>query len=171
MSDPAMSGQERERLAAPMAASSDPDLLARAGPRGRIRTILLATDLMPVSEAATTQAIDLAASTGARLLVVNVIDPDSSDGGPRHGRLDQLRAGREPHLLDIVSRARNRRVEAAFLLWTGEAGRSIAAAAEAEGADLVIVGTRGLDLAGRFQLGSVSDYVVHHSGCPVLVAR
>ena len=40
-----------------------------------------------------------------------------------------------------------------------------------QGADLVIVGTRGLDRAGRFLLGSVSDYVVYHSGCPVMVAR
>ena len=35
-------------------------------------------------------------------------------------------------------------VEAAFLLWIGEAGRSIIAAAEAEGADLVIVGNSWL---------------------------
>ena len=68
-------------------------------------------------------------------------------------------------------RARQRGVEAAFLLWTGEPGHSIVAAAEAEGADLIIVGTRGLDRAGRFLLGSVSDYVVYHSSVPVLVAR
>lgn len=151
--------------------SSDPDLVAHAGPRGRIRTILLATDLTPVSEQATSQAVELAASVGARLLIVNVIDPAASPDDARRNRVDQLRADREPFLLDIVGRARGRLVEAAYLLWTGEAGHSIVAAAEAESADLIVVGTRGLDRAGRFLLGSVSDYVVYHSQCPVLVAR
>ena len=49
--------------------------------------------------------------------------------------------------------------------------RSIVAAAESEDADLIVVGTRGLDRTGRFLLGSISDYVVYHSNCPVLVAH
>jgi len=46
-----------------------------------------------------------------------------------------------------------------------------AGAAEAESADLIVVGSRALDPAGRFLLGSVSDYVVNNSTCPVLIAR
>jgi nucleotide-binding universal stress UspA family protein len=138
---------------------------------GKIRTVLLATDLTSASEAATIQAINMAASLDARLLVVNVID----QGGPVSPlatvRVDQQRAVREGPLLQIVNRARARGIDSAFLLWTGEPGQGIVAAAEAEGADMVIVGTRGLDRAGRFLLGSVSDYVVYHSACPVMVAR
>lgn len=141
---------------------------------GKIRTVMLATDLTAASEAATRQAISMAASIAARLLVVNVIDL-SADGGvsPQSptARVDQQRAVREGPLLAIVDRARKRGVESAFLLWTGEPGQAIVAAANAEGADMVIVGTRGLDRAGRFMLGSVSDYVVDHSLCPVMVAR
>lgn len=62
-------------------------------------------------------------------------------------------------------------IDASFLVWTGEPGQSIVSAAAAESADLVVVGTRALDRAGRFLLGSVSDYVVNHSPCPVLIAR
>jgi nucleotide-binding universal stress UspA family protein len=145
------------------------------GPRTeKIRTVLLATDLTPISDAATRQAISMAASLGARLLVVNVIDlGERGQVSPlsQTARVDQQRAVREGPLLAIIERARSRGVEAAFLLWTGEPGQGIVAAAEAEGADLVIVGTRGLDRAGRFLLGSVSDYVVYHSACAVLVAR
>jgi nucleotide-binding universal stress UspA family protein len=138
---------------------------------GEVQTVLLATDLTPASDAATLHAINMAASLGARLLVVNVID----QGGPASPhptvRVDQQRAVREGPLLQIVNRARSRGVNAAFLLWTGEPGQGIVAAAEAEGADMVIVGTRGLDRAGRFLKGSVSDYVIYHSICPVMVAR
>ena len=43
-------------------------------------------------------------------------------------------------------------------------------AAEA-GADLVIVGSHGRGVMGRFLLGSVSEGVLHGSRCPVMVAR
>ena len=138
---------------------------------GRVRTVMLATDLTPVSDEATVQAIDLAASLGARILVVNVIDPTSRGSGTAASRVDQLRAEREPRLIDVVGRARAQGVESTFLLWTGEPGRSIVAAAEAEGVDLIVLGTRGLDRAGRWLLGSVSDHVVYHARCPVMVAR
>src|SRR3954468_9224809 len=131
-----------------------------------IKTVMLATDLTPASEAATAQAIDLAASIGARLLVVNVVD--ALDSGLR---LDQRKTSREGVLLAIIERAHRRSTEAEFLLWTGEPGPSIVAAAEAEGADLIVVGTRGLDDDGRYLFGSVSNYVVYHSSCPVLVAH
>jgi nucleotide-binding universal stress UspA family protein len=144
--------------------------------RSRIGTVMLATDLTSASDAATLQAIDLAASLEARLLVVNVMDLGEEQARPlgplSHApRVDQMRADRERPLLAVVDEARSHGVEAVFLLWTGEAARSIVAAAEAEKADLLIVGTRGLDRADRFLLGSVSDYVVYHSPCPVLVAR
>jgi nucleotide-binding universal stress UspA family protein len=160
-----------ERLGPPGETDVAPQTEIHGVHNGKIQTVLLATDLTPASDAATRQAINMAASLGARLLVVNVID----QGGPVSPlaavRVDQQRAVREGPLLAIVNRARARGVDAAFLLWTGEPGQGIVAAAEAEGADMVIVGTRGLDRAGRFLLGSVSDYVVYHSACPVMVAR
>ena len=144
--------------------------------RKRIRTVLLATDLSPVSDSAAAEAIDLCAALGARLLVVNVIDSRQGFGKQlvptvRASRVDQIRAQREHDLLGVVGDARDRGIDASFLVWTGEPGQSIVSAAEAERADIVVVGTRALDRAGRFFLGSVSDYVVNHSPCPVLIAR
>jgi nucleotide-binding universal stress UspA family protein len=40
-----------------------------------------------------------------------------------------------------------------------------------EGADLIVVGTRGLNVAQRALLGSVSTKIVHHAACDVLVVR
>jgi nucleotide-binding universal stress UspA family protein len=48
-------------------------------------------------------------------------------------------------------------------------GQGIIAVSEQEKADLVVIGTRGLDRLRRTLLGSVSDYVVRHSKVPVLV--
>jgi len=38
-------------------------------------------------------------------------------------------------------------------------------------ADLLVMGSRGLSTARRLLLGSVSDAIVHHAKCPVLVIR
>lgn len=48
-------------------------------------------------------------------------------------------------------------------------GQGIIQVAEEEKADMIIMGTRGLDMIRRTLLGSVSDYVVRHSHVPVLV--
>jgi len=49
------------------------------------------------------------------------------------------------------------------------AGQGIIGVAEAEKAQLIVMGTRGLDAIRRTFLGSVSDYVIHHSKIPVLI--
>ncbi|KAJ3118185.1 hypothetical protein HDU96_003472 [Phlyctochytrium bullatum] len=38
-------------------------------------------------------------------------------------------------------------------------------------ADMLIVGSRGLGAFKRVLLGSVSEYLVHHLSCPVIIAR
>jgi nucleotide-binding universal stress UspA family protein len=136
-----------------------------------IRTIVLATDLTASSREATDRAIDLAGRLDARLVIVNVLEKRRLAGGGAHERVDQARAERETHLVNVVREARAAGVTAEFLVWQGDPGGSIAAAAEAEGADLVVVGTRGRSGAGRMLLGSVSDHVVRHASCPVLVVR
>lgn len=50
-------------------------------------------------------------------------------------------------------------------------GEIICRVAEEEKATLVVMGTRGLGKMRRTIMGSVSDYVVHHASCPVIVCR
>src|ERR687894_1980948 len=53
----------------------------------------------------------------------------------------------------------------------GRAADEILDLAERIGAGLVVIGSRGLGPVGRIALGSVSEAVIHHSRCPVLVLR
>lgn len=53
----------------------------------------------------------------------------------------------------------------------GQPGPELCRLAAEEAADLVVVGSHGRGVLKRVVLGSVSDYLVHHSPCPVLVVR
>jgi nucleotide-binding universal stress UspA family protein len=139
-------------------------------PIPRLETILLATDLTPASSAATAEAVELAVRLGARLLVISVLETVKA-GVTRRGIRPEVREVRARQVQAVVTQARAAGANASYLVWEGEAGDAITAAAEAEDADLIVVGSHGRSTVGRFLLGSVSDHVVHHAGCPVLVVR
>lgn len=58
-----------------------------------------------------------------------------------------------------------------LLLRGYNAGESVVDAAKSEEVNLIVLGSRGLGTLRRTILGSVSDYVVHHSHCPVVICR
>ena len=54
---------------------------------------------------------------------------------------------------------------------TGDAAAAICQVAERLGVDVIIVGSHGRTGLARLFLGSVSEHVVRHAPCPVLVIR
>ena len=139
----------------------------------RIQTILLATDASSASSAATLHAIDLAARLGAQLVVLTVMSTAARDRDPREVRANPVgrRDERTEAVQQVVDRARAEGARATSLIWDGEPGEAIVEAADAESADLIIVGSHERSVVGRFFLGSVSDYVLRHAKAPVMVVR
>jgi nucleotide-binding universal stress UspA family protein len=139
----------------------------------RIETVLLATDGSSASEPASEQAIDLALQVGARLLVVSVLGSASRPPGAsaETGGVADSRDSLTVKAQAIVQRAKAAGSDATFLVWEGEPREAIVAAAYAEKADLIVVGSHGRSGVSRFFIGSVSDYVVRHAPCPVIVVR
>ena len=81
---------------------------------------------------------------------------------------------RSDHLLnDAVQYLREARAGSAFstLIRIGDPEALILEAASDVGADLIIMGSRGLGAAGRLLLGSVSTHVVTHAPTAVLVVH
>ena len=138
-----------------------------------LRRVLVATDGSATSSGAERAGIDLAALSGASLIVLSVIDPSRLrlPGGLFHTRVDQVRVERERVLGRIVANARHRGVAAQFLIWEGDPGEGVIEAAGAEDADVIVVGSHARRAVGRLLLGSVSSYVVSHSSARVLVIR
>jgi nucleotide-binding universal stress UspA family protein len=53
----------------------------------------------------------------------------------------------------------------------GDPGKVIVELLENNEYDLVIMGSRGLGTVKSFLLGSVSNYVLHHTNCPIMIVR
>lgn len=152
-----------------MTQASHSVLRSRAAPQ----RVLVATDTGATSAGAERAGIELAARSGASVIFLSVIDPSRLrlPGGLFHTRVDQVRDERETALVRIVDKARESGVSAQFLIWEGDPGTSVIEAAEAEGADLIVVGSHARGPVGRLLLGSVSSHVVESGRRPVVVIR
>lgn len=64
-----------------------------------------------------------------------------------------------------------RGIKGLFIEGHGRPADVIVQEAKESGADLIVVGTRGLGSAKQLFMGSVSTNVVHHAPCDVLVVR
>jgi nucleotide-binding universal stress UspA family protein len=68
-----------------------------------------------------------------------------------------------------VRRARDAGVHATYLIWEGDPAEAILDAATAEGADVIMLGSRPRTNIRRLILGSVSSEVSKHATCEVVV--
>ncbi len=62
-------------------------------------------------------------------------------------------------------------VEVETLAREGDPADAILDVAEEKGADLIVVGNKGMTGAKRFLLGSVPNKVSHHAPCSVMIIR
>jgi nucleotide-binding universal stress UspA family protein len=140
--------------------------------------ILLATDGSEEAELAALRAVDLAERTDSELHVVHVgVVPSflRSDPGTLgfDGKLYEQIEEKSRELL----RKQFRRVKVAggtvagTHLRIGAVDLEIVGLAKELGADLIVMGCRGHRGIRRVIEGSISDAVIRHAPCPVLVVR
>jgi nucleotide-binding universal stress UspA family protein len=137
-------------------------------------TILLATDGSRDAELARSTAVDLSNSTNSELHLVTVAPGYPSYDVRKPEVLEQLRRQAEDILDEQAEKVEQEGGKVAEKhLRIGERYRSqqIVQVAKGIGAGLIVIGSRGLGGLRRALIGSVSDSVVRHAPCPVLVVR
>lgn len=134
-------------------------------------SIVCPVDFSPQAERALRHAAALAAHTGARLTVVTVNDPVLVAAASAAGHGETLRGQVETALADMLARVPRQAAspEVAIDITTGAPPAEILAAADRAGADLVVMGTRGLGGASKLMFGSTAERVLRASPAPVLV--
>lgn len=147
-----------------------------------MKKILVALDYGDIGQRVFEQAIELAQATQATLNLLNVSALDNDDSltfspysdknwtayAERH---QELETASLKLLKGFADRARSAGIETEFTQNIGSPGPVICKLAKTWGAQLIIVGSHGRTGLSEMLLGSVSNYVVHHSPCSVMVVH
>jgi nucleotide-binding universal stress UspA family protein len=133
--------------------------------------ILLAVDGSPQSDKAAQLAAKLAAQAGDQVIVTHVVEVWPSKAGVAESELreDAVRlVERQAKELAAAGVAASSEVGRAL---GGAVGRKLVDAAIEHRVGLIVMGSRGRSDLSSLLLGSVAHRVLHHSHCPVLIAR
>ena len=143
--------------------------------------ILLATDGSEDATKAAQMASDIANISGSELHVLHIgnlkdfhIAPGAEQSfSVRSGSLGEIREGAEKTVDEAVKQVEQvGGTVAQSHLRMGDPDEEILKFCEEQGGfGLIVMGSRGLGPIKRRLIGSVSESVVRHSQCPVLVAR
>jgi nucleotide-binding universal stress UspA family protein len=114
---------------------------------------------------AVAEALALARSIGAH---VHLVAAYPKGDAPADGRDSPARADAEHTLESFVANSDRSKFTTHAL--PGDPARAILTVADSVGADLIVVGNKGMKGKGRF-LGSVPNDVAHHATCAVLIVR
>lgn len=149
--------------------------------------LLVAVDRSDRSQHIFDEALALAKSLNAKLMLLHILSPmEEGYPMPVYPGPDSVYPGHEESiriyaqqwqtyerqgmamLQDLNRKALDAGVSCEFNQNVGDPGRLICTTAEKWEADLIIVGRRGHAGLSEFILGSVSNYVLHHAPCSVL---
>ena len=145
-----------------------------------IRSIVVGTDGSETADKAVREAAELAIQVGASVDLVSAYEPVSSQRLREEARqvpedLTWMVNPREDvdstlaEAAEVVTEMGVHQVN--VFPREGDPADAILDVAEERGADLIVVGNKGMTGAKRFLLGSVPNKVSHHAPCSVLIIR
>jgi nucleotide-binding universal stress UspA family protein len=141
-----------------------------------IRTVAVGTDGSDTAARAVAHAIEIAERFGASLVVLSAFDGSARVDAPRLQPSASGGAEWASNAAEAVERilafaeeaAVERGIEARSAMAAGDPGEVLVALADHHGADLLVVGSKGME---RRVLGSVPNTVTHKASCSVLVVK
>ena len=142
-------------------------------------SIVVGTDGSGTAGEAVRQASALAKRTGARLHFVSAYEPVGTQRLREERReapadvewMVNPREDVNATLREAAEGAAADGIEVETYSREGDPADAILDVAEEQGADLIVVGNKGMTGASRFLLGSVPNKVSHHAPCSVMIIR
>jgi len=125
------------------------------------RHILIPTDGSELAERGVAHGLALAKSLGAKVSVINVVEPLFAVTGDFASVLDRVaNAAKEAGVSCETIQVEN-----------GQPHQAIIATAEDKGCDLIVMSSHGLSGLSALLIGSVTNKVLAYAKTPVLVCR
>ena len=141
-----------------------------------IKSILVPIDFSAPSKKALAYAVPFAEQFGAKLTLLNVVEPvatpDFAKSFPLAMENDEVMAECKRELERVVKQAGvSPKLIEKTLVRFGRSFHEIADAARTLKVDLIVIATHGYTGLKHALLGSTTERVVRHAPCPVLVVR
>jgi nucleotide-binding universal stress UspA family protein len=135
------------------------------------KKILVGTDGSKYSGIAINKAIDFAAAYGGSLVVVSVVDvPAEYYAEAPEAVEDMVRKAKE-YTAAVKKQAEAAGVNAETYVGEAEAFEAIVKLAREQAVNMIVVGSHGRTGLRRLLMGSVTENVIGHAPCPVLVTK
>jgi nucleotide-binding universal stress UspA family protein len=135
------------------------------------KTIVLATDGSKYSTTATERAIAFAKSYGGELKVISVVDVPSEFYAEAPQAVEALVRKAKGFVADVKKQAESAGVRAETFVGEAEAYQAINNLAQEQKANMIVLGSHGRTGLRRLLMGSVTEAVIGHAPCPVLVVK
>ncbi len=133
--------------------------------------VLLATDGSKYSKVATERAIDFAEEYGGELKVVSVVDVPAEFYGEAPDAVEDLINKARGYVEDVKRQAEVAGIKAETFVREGETYKAILDLAKEQNANAIVMGSHGRTGLKRLLMGSVTEKVIGHAPCPVLIVR
>ena len=134
--------------------------------------ILVAVDGSESAKKAFEKSIYLAQKCNSKLDVVHVVQCDlGGDSATIFDLMDELKTKAKKMLDEYKIQAEKSSVPIEIMITQGDPSQVIIKIAKTKKYDLIIMGTRGKSAFQELLIGSVSQKVMHHAICPVMVVR
>ena len=134
--------------------------------------ILVAIDGSESAKKAFTTSIYLASISKCKLDVIHVVSCEfGGDSAASLELVNDLKIKANSMLEEYKKDALEKCIQPKFMLEIGDPANMIIEIVNSEDYDLVVLGTRGMNVFKELVLGSVSIKVMHHAKCPVMVVR
>jgi len=135
------------------------------------KKVLIATDGSRYSELAKKRAIDFAGSYGGELVAVSAVDVPSELYAESPKTVEELVKKARSYVEAIKNEAGQTGIKTEVIVREGEAYRVITDTARETGANIIVMGSHGRTGLKRLLMGSVTEKVIGHTPCPVLVVK
>jgi nucleotide-binding universal stress UspA family protein len=140
------------------------------------KTIVVGTDGSARAGIAVQEALALAKVTGATVHAVHAVHHNAATGfsdvmGPAQFDATSRREGIDQVGVAVLAQAQRENVALEMHVPEGDPADALMRVAESVGADLVVLGNRGMSGMARFVLGSVPNKVSHICPCNVLIVN
>ena len=136
----------------------------------KMKTIVVCIDFTAASDLALLYARRFAVRSGAKLLLVHIVDPArvSPEELDAHLALHDIVDSAKADMQKIWAESAGQGIAGSWIVRHGNVRDMILDAVQENQADLMVLGSKGMSLTGGSRFGTVAEQLVRAAPCPVL---